>query len=1015
MNENDKLREIRKVEFLDTKRHMKLGLSLFKKGEYERAIEQFKLILLHDKGCVRAYNNLGYSYRTIGDYEKALAAWEEGLKVDSSYKRLQKNILSLQTRLKSAEEKAGPLPVGIEDFEAEIEWISENAELVELREGRFFDVYLLEDGGDRYALKTPKRPFSDRSETLKAFERSCSGWLRLDPCEYIVKASSIERVKGKPFLTVEHLRGGSLRRFLQGLPGDSPYGKRPPAKTSGDASLSLPRMLDLGVQACIGLQFIHKQLGAAHGDIRPEKLLLEVTPTDPKERQTETKSDRYVLKVTDVGLWATFAESQLYCDANGQLLPGFSDMGLVRAPSGFLTPSPSSCAPELLESIRTPNILTDVYSLGVVLYEILTGTVPFVGSRSAEILDEIRNRPEHPSTVNPAVPRVIGDVAMRCIERNPRARFDNFIQIADSLISWMDVNGTAIENMKELCKRYRKVSTHQFKDEEKRASVMIVGGTEFCSETDQIWEILKRRANDERDAGLTERLDEIEKALRVPGLSIGELYPTAASIIDAATLTPPGEYRDRLVALASAELAETSETMSEPGSARTDEPVKRKSADTDNIEARIFGPEIAEKHIAFMKEGQRDLAARLLADALKFRAELLLESPNGRNLLSAFDTLRRFESFPAWVAALMQELSSRSSCPAPVEFLEKGMETPREMIAAVCGLLFMLGGEFAASLETFNMISEERYLPSLDIYLWAMAKFQSQKMEKIRLNSLKNAGRMLREAIVSARDRRKRSTIVYTSLPDAALADAFFLRGLVLEQSGEHRHAVDHFRACKRIVDLNVGLPKKTIAWANLVQGKCMYDLGMPSEALLRWQRVLTLDLAAPFLASLEVGRHSPRSLMSAHLLKCCESALSRFGDNPMLWTLKGKLLNCCGETDDAHMCASRALTLDDGFYPAHFIKMESLLTQQRNSEAFEAVHICALREPHDPLFMLREAELLCRLGEPEKALLELRRAIGHALDVFDLRAAINEGRLAALESHDDFRSIVEHLGLHST
>jgi serine/threonine protein kinase len=1016
MNENDKLRETRKVEFLDTKRHMKLGLSLFKKGEYERAIEQFELVLLHDKGCVRAHNNLGYGYRMLGDYEKALAVWQEGLKVDPSYKRMQKNISSLQGRLKSVAEKAGPLPVGIEDFEAEIERISENAELVELLEGRFFDVYLLEDDGVRYALKTPKMPFSDRPETLKAFEKSCSGWLKLDSCDHVARASSIERVTGRPFLVIEHLRGGSVRRFLQGLPGDSPYGKRRSGKTFGDASLSLPRMLDLGVQACIGLQFIHKQLGAAHGDIRPENLLLEVAPTDPEQRQTETKSDRYVLKVTDVGLWATFADSQLYCDANGQPLPDFSDMGLVRAPSGFLTPSPSSCAPELLGCVHAPDVLTDVYSFGVVLYEILTGTVPFVGLRPAEILDEIRSRPEHPSIVNRTIPRALGNVAMRCLERDPRARFDNFIQVADSLINWLDENRTALEHMRELCKRYRKMSTHQFKDEEKRASVMIVGGTEFCSETDQIWEILKRRANDERDAGLMERLNKIEKALLVPGLSIGELYPTVASIIDAMTLTPPGEYRDRLAALGSAEGAEASETRAEPGSTRTDEPLKRKGADTDSIEIQAFGPEIVEKHAALLMDGQRDSATRLLADALKFRAELLLlESPNGQNLLAALDTLQKSESFPVWLLTLMQELSSRSSCPAPVEFLEKGMETPREMIAAVCGLLFMLGGEFAASLETFNMIPEERYLPSLDIYIWAMAKFQSQKMQEIRLNSLKNASRMLREAIISARDRPKRSAIVHTSIPDAALADAFFLRGLILEQAGEHRHAVDHFRACKRILDLNVGLPKKMIAWANLVQGKCMYDLGMPSEALLRWQRALTLDLAPPFLASIEVGQYSPRSLMSAHLLKSCEGALSRFGDRPDLWALKGKLLNCSSEAEDAIVCASRALAIDESFYPAHFIKMESLVIQQRNSEALEAVRICALREPHDPLFMLREAEILCHLGEPEKALAELRRAIGHALDVFELKAAISEKRLAALENHDDFKSIVEHLGLDST
>ncbi|MBI4830179.1 MAG: protein kinase, partial [Candidatus Lindowbacteria bacterium] len=454
---NDEPRQTRKIVFHGTKKHMKLGLSSFKKGEYKRAIEQFELILLHDKHYVRAYNNLGYSYRTIGEYDKALAVWEEGLRIDPSYKRLQKNISSLQKRVKSAEQKTGPLPMGIEDLEAEVDWISENAELVELREGCFFDAYLVEDGGRKYILKTPNKLFANRPELLEAFQKACSGWLSLAPCDYVVKASSMEHVLRKPFLALEHADGGSLRQRLDEVLRDIGYAKGAAHAAPGMRGFTLAQILEFAIQASVGLHFIHERLGVAHGDVQPENFLLQAAGADIENAKIGAETDRYSLKVTDVGVWEVFARSELYCDAKGQPLSQFSSAGLVRTQSGFLTPSISSCAPELLESVCTPDILTDVYSFGVSLYEMFTGTVPFSGSRPAEVLDEMNDRPEHPSVVNPRIPPALANIAMRCLERRPVARYENFLEIVDELIQWLDGNRTALLRLQEQCRRYRKI------------------------------------------------------------------------------------------------------------------------------------------------------------------------------------------------------------------------------------------------------------------------------------------------------------------------------------------------------------------------------------------------------------------------------------------------------------------------------------------------------------------------------------------------------------------------------
>ena len=157
------------MTFLGTDKHMKRGLSAFRKKDYQRAIEHFELIVLHDKNYFRAYNNLGYVYRTIGNYDKALEVWKKGLRINPSYRRLQKNVRSLQQALESKDKSLETRAIEIEDFEAELEWLSENAELAEIREGRFFDAYIIEDDGFRWVLKTLRKPLSANEEMMRAF------------------------------------------------------------------------------------------------------------------------------------------------------------------------------------------------------------------------------------------------------------------------------------------------------------------------------------------------------------------------------------------------------------------------------------------------------------------------------------------------------------------------------------------------------------------------------------------------------------------------------------------------------------------------------------------------------------------------------------------------------------------------------------------------------------------------------------------------------------------------------
>ena len=994
MSESDRKKESSNPDFLGAQKHMKRGISHFKKGEHQRAIDEFELILRHDRSYVRAYNNLGYVYRMAGNYTKALETWKAGLKINPSYRRLHMNISSLQRFLQSKEKKGDRSTIGIEDFERDIGWISENAELLEIREGRFYDTYLIEDDGIRYALKTPRAQILANRKILQGFESACKDWLSLKPNEYLVNARSLELVAGTPFLALDYAAEGSVRDLL-----DDTSAMGPLDLAQGHSGLPLAQILEFAIQLCIAAYYIHSRLEVAHGDIRPGNLLLSDTFGRSGEQVYKTRPDYYFSKLTNIGQWAVFDRAELFCVPEGVISSGFAGLGLIHSPSGYITPSLPYCAPELIESIRSPNVSTDIYAFGVTLYEMLVGYLPFTGLNPTEVLRQAsEKRPAYPSKTNNRIPSLLDDIAMKCLARDPEARFKNFFEIAEVLIEYLARTRHALLDLTELSGRFKRTSQFQFRDEKTDSSVMIVGGTESSSETDQVLEILGREAERERNADVKKRITTIEDVLLVPGSSIGEIYPTISGIQEGLTIIPPEIYRDQLNAFS---------CHATPG-AITNVSLDKSAVAT---EGDVLAVKMVEKHASLLREGQAEQAAQVLADELTACAgTLLLELPGGHDLAIDFENLARHESFCMWSGPVLEELSLVSLCPSPHTLLAKEKQILPEEMAAISGMLFMLGGKFETALKTFNAIPGELYLPALDIYLWAMAKFQAPEMREIRFNSLKNARSIIKDGILANRDSKLPNTIIMASDLPASLADSFLLRGLVLEQLREYRHAIKHFRECKRIIHTESRLSQKVGVWADLMQGKCMYDFGMPAEAFIRWQRLLARDIDAPFFDFLELGVQRPKALLIDDVLRCCESALSRFTDNAMVLCIKGKLLNSIGRSSDALECLARAVDIEEDCYTAQFIRMEALISEEEYESALNAIRVCVLHEPDEPLFMLREAEILCRLDETEKALEKVKQAIGRGLDLYALRASVGKKRLDELRTFDSFVEIVKDL-----
>jgi serine/threonine-protein kinase len=189
----------------------------------------------------------------------------------------------------------------------------------------------------------------------------------------VVQVYDVGDADGRPYFTMELMEGGSLARKLSGAP-------QPARQTA-----ALLATLAGAVQAA-------HEAGVVHRDLKPANVLL-----------TETG----VAKIADFGL--------------AKLL----DIEQGQTQTGAVLGSPSYMAPEQAEGkVRAIGPATDVYALGAILYELLTGRPPFVGASFLETLDQVRaHDPAPPQTLQPKVPEDLAAICLKCLEKNPAQRY----------------------------------------------------------------------------------------------------------------------------------------------------------------------------------------------------------------------------------------------------------------------------------------------------------------------------------------------------------------------------------------------------------------------------------------------------------------------------------------------------------------------------------------------------------------------------------------------------------------
>jgi eukaryotic-like serine/threonine-protein kinase len=236
------------------------------------------------------------------------------------------------------------------------------------------------------AVKILAEHLSDDERFVARFRREALAVARLiHPNIVQVYDSGVD--DGRHYIVMEYVAGRSGAQILQRHgPVD--------ADTAGE----------IGIQACAGLDYAHRR-GIIHRDVKPGNLMITGGPAG---------SGELVVKLTDFGIARAIEQTRI------------TQVGSVVGTAAYLSPE------QVRGDEATPG--TDVYALGVVLYQFLTGRLPYEGSSLAELAVRQQNeKPLPPSTYNSEVPEPLSAAVLRALEGDTSRRYASADEFATGL------------------------------------------------------------------------------------------------------------------------------------------------------------------------------------------------------------------------------------------------------------------------------------------------------------------------------------------------------------------------------------------------------------------------------------------------------------------------------------------------------------------------------------------------------------------------------------------------------
>jgi serine/threonine protein kinase/tetratricopeptide (TPR) repeat protein len=235
---------------------------------------------------------------------------------------------------------------------------------------------------EKIALKLIKPEIASDKKTIERFSNELK-FARKIRHKNVCQMFDLGEYQGTHFITMEYVAGGDLKRLIRKM-----------------GRLSAGQAISIAKQVCDGLGEAHKH-GVVHRDLKPQNVMVD---------------DEGSARIMDFGI--------------ARSIEGKSITG-----AGVMIGTPDYMSPEQVESKETDQ-RSDIYSLGVILYEMVTGQVPFEGDTPFSIgVKHKSEAPKPPKELNEQIPDELNRVILRCLEKDKNDRYQSTGELCSELVN----------------------------------------------------------------------------------------------------------------------------------------------------------------------------------------------------------------------------------------------------------------------------------------------------------------------------------------------------------------------------------------------------------------------------------------------------------------------------------------------------------------------------------------------------------------------------------------------------